>query len=493
MIRCPFISGCARAIAALLFVSAASFAQSTPQGSGGPGGGLKIIDNPGGGRIAYGHLSGQTSKPDAMVLVLHKVHTEFGDRPQLGKFFQSKDGDSIAAFFTVTARTQGNKPVAGLAIVHMAAGAPPAAAVLFDDASRFRRTEPAMMARLIDAWRSEGGGSAPASSGSGPQGQPATASAQAAPSSNPAKAPVAQTGALADQPSTAGDRSASVRLAPGWHIKDVYAGQLTAEGPNGEVAGLGLQFGTIRDASGARGGLPGQPAQDMCPYSGNLFDAYVCVANQRRRNNHLSQATFKLLRSVPGNKSDPPSLTAFFEVDKNDGTGLRKGSALITAFRTPGSPTWLMMVTANDAPASVADAENATIMAMCNSFKQDQAVIDQETKAINAQTKAMQAQQASRQAAFDQHMKDIDQKSAAFSQHMQNIDSQSAAFGQHMDSIDRSSKAFQNYILDQSVAKDADTGDRGTISNTYADALVKANPDRFQVVQNQDWIKGRDY
>ena len=68
-----------------------------------------------------------------------------------------------------------------------------------------------------------------------------------------------------------------------------------------------------------------------------------------------------------------------------------------------------------------------------------------------------------------------------------------AAFNGHMDDIDRSSKAFQNYQLDRSVVRDNDYAERGTVSNSYADSLVRANPDRFQIIQNQDLIKGIDY
>jgi hypothetical protein len=68
-----------------------------------------------------------------------------------------------------------------------------------------------------------------------------------------------------------------------------------------------------------------------------------------------------------------------------------------------------------------------------------------------------------------------------------------AAFNQHMDNLDRSSKITQDYILDRSVVRDNEAGERGTLSNSYADSLVRSNPDRFQIVPNQDLIKGKDY
>jgi hypothetical protein len=43
------------------------------------------------------------------------------------------------------------------------------------------------------------------------------------------------------------------------------------------------------------------------------------------------------------------------------------------------------------------------------------------------------------------------------------------------------------------VIQDTEHNARGTISNDYADALVKANPNRFQYVPTQDYLKGIDY
>ncbi len=54
-------------------------------------------------------------------------------------------------------------------------------------------------------------------------------------------------------------------------------------------------------------------------------------------------------------------------------------------------------------------------------------------------------------------------------------------------------QAFANILLDQTVVRDADNHVRGTISNDYAVALVKANSNRFQYVPTQHYLKGIDY
>jgi hypothetical protein len=93
------------------------------------GGSLKVIDNPGGGQVVYGPVD-QSTPQGAMAAVLRYVHIHFGDRPQVGKVFKSTDGQIFGAFFTVTAKSDGNKPIAGLVIVSLARGSKAAAAVL---------------------------------------------------------------------------------------------------------------------------------------------------------------------------------------------------------------------------------------------------------------------------------------------------------------------------------------------------------------------------
>ena len=90
---------------------------------------LKTIDNPGGGQIVYGPVSGQTSMQGAMGAMLRNIHSHFGDRPQIGRFFQAGGTDSVATFFTVTAKSRG-KHIAGMVIVSMPAGTQPAGAFL---------------------------------------------------------------------------------------------------------------------------------------------------------------------------------------------------------------------------------------------------------------------------------------------------------------------------------------------------------------------------
>ena len=72
-------------------------------------------------------------------------------------------------------------------------------------------------------------------------------------------------------------------------------------------------------------------------------------------------------------------------------------------------------------------------------------------------------------------------------------DARSAAFQAQMDNIDRFSRSFENYQLDQTELQDSDRRERAAVPNALADALVRANPDRFQTVPTADFLKGVDF
>ena len=72
-------------------------------------------------------------------------------------------------------------------------------------------------------------------------------------------------------------------------------------------------------------------------------------------------------------------------------------------------------------------------------------------------------------------------------------DARSAAYQAHMDNIDRFSKSFQNIQLDQTELQDNQEHTRGAVPNALADAWMKANPDRYQSVPSQDFLKGTDF
>jgi hypothetical protein len=431
---------------------------------------LKIIDNPGGGQVVYGPLTEARSTSSAMVFMLRQVHGHFGDRPELGKFFQTNGSDSTAVFFNVTNKNQGNQRVAGLVIVSVPRSGTPTAAVLYDEAGRFATTEPALMKALSAAWHD------------------ASMSRDSTPptsfSSDEASVPELHR-------ATAGDRSASIGLPAGWQLTQVAGGSLRAEGPNSEAVFLGMLFQGIRDPSRMPQGYMGRGPALVASFNGDLFTAYASIINQMRQANGLSPATFKLLQEQPvAAPGEGRVVLAMMELDLHDGKGPRTGSVRLGAVYFAGAPTWALSVNGSQAPKTVAAQVAPTIKAMVASYSQNAAVVGAEQRAAMSRVQADAAAAAAQGRALDARR---EASNSSFDSHMKAIDRSNAAFDAHGDDLDRSSKVFQDYQLDRSVVRDNEYSERGTVSSSYADSLVRANPDRFQIIANQDLIKGLDY
>ena len=386
---------------------------------------FKVTDSQGGGQYIYGPLTGRGSMPEAIVYMLRQVHNYVGDRPEVGKFFQSRDGTSVSTFFTATAKTRGNLPIAGLLIVSRAADGSASAAVLLDAKSHFGVSEPLLMKALSAVWRPLGAGS------------PGTA------------APGAATSAASLVPTTGGDRSASISLPAGWKVTSVASGTLSAAGPNGEMLYLGGLYQGFQ----------------MGP---DLFENFVNISNQYRRKSGLSAGTYTVIgkSNVPGN-----AIQVMYNVDLNDGVGLRKGSVRLGLWGPRA-----MSVDGSNIPVRFAAEENATLLAVIRSYRQNEQMMAQ-----------------LRQGAMNRVQADAARANAQSIALNQRREASNAAFDAHMDDLDRTSKINQDYILDRTVVRDSENAERGTLSNSYADSLVRSNPDRFQIVPNQDLIKGKDY
>ena len=68
-----------------------------------------------------------------------------------------------------------------------------------------------------------------------------------------------------------------------------------------------------------------------------------------------------------------------------------------------------------------------------------------------------------------------------------------ASFNQHENDISRNGQGFSNYLLDQNVIQNNFTGAHSTQWNSAADAMVKANPNKYSYVSTPNYIPGTDY
>jgi len=412
---------------------------------------LKVIDNPGGGQVVYGAVD-QDTAPTAMAAVLRYVHSHFGDAPVVGKVFQSRDAQNFGAFFTVTAKTQGNKRIAGLAIVSVAPGTKPAAAVLYDDSNRFAKTEPMLLRALNEAWKSA---SAPAAASAG-------SASGSVPPLTPTRFP---------------DGSGAVNLPAGWRIKFASHGAATIVGPRGEAVLLSNSVGPIYDANNPQVQARMRYANPnhrpiLCPNSDALH-TYLCVLQQGG-----AQPMFQLKNSrpLPPQGRAVQSVLVEADLDLHDGRGVLSCELglSVTALTALGDRT--LGLNGTCAPQSSAAQEQPTLKAIYDSYSINGQVVASEYAGDEARSRA--AGNNARIQANNAHAAE---------------DAQSASYQAHMDNIDRFSKSFQNYQLDQTELQDNNQNARGAVPNSLADALIKANPDRFQAVPTQDFLKGTDF
>jgi hypothetical protein len=451
------------AIGGLLAMSGLTLAQAQ--------GGLKTIDNSQGGKIFYGQVEGQITEAGAMGTILQSIHKQFGDRPQVGKLFQVRGTQSVAAFFSVNTRPQGNGQRVGLIIVTKVATNDVEAAVITDDAAHFGSTFNPMMKTLFGAWH------------------PFETVASAATGVGGGSAP-----AVPLHKFMLPDRTASLDLPDGWKVQPTSGGgTILAEGPNGELATFGFDI-LVADLNhpGARrtyemvqrGGLRGTSyAQGLYyPLGADLAKDYVDIVTMFRQKRNLPPTSIQIRTAVavqapPGQRC--AHVTGVVNAQDSEKAMVQNMVFCVSA-PTPAAGLFGAIINATAVPVALAEKERATMGAMMSSFWSDTALIQRMGRAYAAP--AIASIQAVGRAAAAQ----------AQAAHERN-DIQNSAVYQHWDSMDRRSQEFSNYQLGYSVVQDNNDNAHGTLWNQDADALVKQDPQRFEYVNAPNFWKGIDY
>jgi hypothetical protein len=452
----------ARRFTVLLIAASMVFAAALPVFAEG---GLKTINNPGGGQIVYGPMDPQPSLQAAMGTMLHLVHGHYGEKPQVGRLVQDHAGKQLAAFFNLTDHNFGSGRIGGLVMVYMSQGSKPMAAVLTDTSQRFPQTVNSMLQRLNSEWRA----SMPASPGSG-GGSAGSVSA----------APLNQVNFP--------DGTGSVGLPAGWQMTAAHGGAFEAHGPNGEKLTFGIHLAAIdtsnpqvrqrvyQETQGGRVPMPGSYV--VIPYNLDPGQAYIQAANQMAQKQRRQPPTLNITKVTQGAAQSGASVYVIEgDLDAHDGRGFVTLIAQVYR-RAPydAMGNWSMTTYQASIPKPLVSSEGATIAAIFRSYKMNEgAVVGQIQNQIavsKAYTDAVMARTKASQDAFDQKL---------------------ANDRANQDARDKVNQGFANILLDQTVVRDADNHVRGTVSNDYADALVKANPNRFQYVPTQDYLKGIDY
>jgi hypothetical protein len=428
---------------------------------------LTTINPPEGGRIVYGQVGGETTEAGAMAAVLRSLHQSHGERPQVGKLFQVRGTQSVAAFISVNMRNHGGGQTAGLIIVTKATTDHVEAALVSDDAARFPKTLGPMLKTLFAQWHPLEAART-AGSGSGPP------------------APLHQV--------TLQDNSASVGLPDGWKLVPSMSmmGSVVALGPNGESAELGTPF-LAEDTNNPRVQQTMQALRmgrlrntvyasaTYYPYGGEMPRTFADLMTNLRRKAGLPPASYHFSNVSPVAAPQPERCVYMTGTsDLQDGKGPRELNAVFCT--TPPTPMglWGSVAFTTMAPMQVAATERSTLAAVLGSYRENTGVVDAQAARIAAPAiaKIQAIGKAAQNQAIAAHQREEIQKSSVYT---------------HWDNIDKRSQEFENYQLGYSVISDTEHTAHGTFWNEDADALVKNHPDRFEYVSAPDYWKGIDY
>jgi hypothetical protein len=462
----------------------------------------RTINNPEGGVIVCGAVDGATSEAAAMSQVLRGVHRDCGDRPRVGRVFRVRGTNSVAVFFTVVNRAQGDTPVAGLLIAAPSGPNEFEAALVSDDAARFGSTVNPMLSRLFSEWHPGG----PISGPSTPAGRsPVPASARAAGGG----------GALPPMRRVAlRDNTATLNLPAGWSVdpKKSGGGGAMVHGPNGEQVALNYWFMAQDPRSPSfrqqqQRGMPPLPHQIIYPCDTDLTKTFPEVFQRLRASNGLGPAPIQIDHAewVSGEQGQR-CVSATGKVDP-DGRGAVEINALLSASAPDQYGGYHFIISEFRIPLGSTDQQRATAAAIMASYQVNTELVQARSAAemapiLAAMRQSWEAQTQASIARSQQISNGIRQIGTDATARMNSIqqanDAQHDGYWAQQDINARNGQGFNNYILDQTVIQDNNmygngTVGHGTVWNSTADALVKSDPNRWEIVDNPDFWQGKDY
>ena len=424
-------------------------------------GGLTRLSGPKGGEIVYGPVTGVSAAPAAMGTVLRMLHQRFGARPEVGRVVDLQGTGSSTLRFLVNP-PQG--PAVGGMIVLAQGEQGFEAGVVLDDSQRLATSFNPMLQALAEAWHP------------GPSGAAG------------ARAPMAPPAPL--RPFVLSDNSARVGLPDGWQVtRESSGGTILAHGPRGEFAALGAPY-LAYDTSTAQGLAVQRSAAGLrntsyataiyYPFSQDLGRTFVDLARITGERNHAPANPMRVERVEP--LADRNGMRCA-HLQGEGGLEPGRGQGRFDTIFCVGAPIQGMRMSLAyhvAAPAALADAELATLLAVRASFEPNDRVIQQQAGRFAAPGIA--------------HIREIGRQATlrAAEADRTRIDMRNR-FEANNNTRERLAQGFSNYLRDQTVIVDRDNNTHGTTWNSVADSMVKNNPQRYGYVDGPGYWKGVDY
>jgi len=447
------ILGCVLVVALLLLFIGASGVRAQ----------MKTIED-NGGVIVYGVVNA-TKTAVAMGSILHTVQNNCGEKPQVGQVFRVRGSNTDAVFFTVTNHPHGNKQVAGLIIASQSGPNQVEAAMLSGDANRFSSTLNPMLNRLSSEWH---------------PGEHATSSGRRSAPPMPM------------QRAMLPDRSASVSVPSGWMVKGGGGTATIIETNYNAIININMVRGATNPGRRQYGPATGMGAKivyasNIDPVRGaaGLIKEFYRLSNQ---NLDFRVETANLVTGPPrqrcvhaighgmlfGNRTPSVQVKDYWEME-----------ALVCTTPPNNMGEYTVTLSLSEIDPRFVDRERATVAAILMSYEVDQAVVARQAAIIAAP--AIDAiHQIGANATARMKANDIAN------------DKQHADWNAQQDINARSNQGFHNYILDQSVVQNNNVYGTGSVGhstewNSVANALVKADPKKYEIVNYPNFWEGTDY
>jgi hypothetical protein len=416
---------------------------------------LKTVQNPSGGTIVYGAVSGQQTYKTVLSVMLKRVEADYGDRPQLGNMLQSRNGNFWEGFFAFANKKQsGSAAMTGMVVIYAPQSGTAGGATMIDTTANFPKSANSMVQTLVHTIQS--GSQAVQNTTTGASSAPAASAAPSA-ASGPAQKLT---------PYAFPDGTGAISLPAGWKPTSAHMGDVIATGPNGEI----LRFGFVVEAldpnlpssrtlGAGRNGAPGSFV--LVPYNEDPVKIYQDTVNQLSQKQHLPAMTFTVQQTQDMHAS--PGKNFIFH-----GTVMKSGAStpsdtIIQLLCSPenqmGYEIKIYQITA---PAQVFKQETATLNAIFPTYTQDP--------------------------------KRISQMATANAKLVIQADNNTIAYEKQLaDASDRSTQGISDMLRDQSVFVDSSTGQHYRGPDDLASALQNANPNRFTTLSPGQYIQGVDY
>jgi hypothetical protein len=436
--------------------------------------------------------------------VLGDVHQACREKPAVGQVFRVKGTNSAGVFFTIVTHAQNNRPMAGLVIAAQTGPGQFEAGLVADTADRFGQTVNPLLTQMFGSWHP--GGESLASTTAGGSGETPTPAAKGGTAASAAP-PQAIASPVPLHRVSAPDNSVSLAVPDGWAVQSNSGwGAIIVRGPNGEQMGLGMNKGGIDPTNAWQARMAAAHYQVINPgsvvyaFRGDVTGEFVNLFQAWRRSGGMGPARIQVGTAKPMPSAQGNHCAQFEGQMDPDGKGMQVFSSLMCASDpTPDYGSYSIMLSHTLLPAAIAAKEKDVVVAILQTYVPNVQVINQENAAILAKKRQSDQQTLALAQANVDRIKQIGaQATARYNATQAANDAQHAGYWAQQNANARQSAGFSNYLLDQTVVQNNNVGGTGavghaTLWNTTANALVQANPNKYEIVNTPNYWKGIDY